>query len=330
MHLIQKVKKNIQNNHCFGRNDTILAGVSGGPDSIALTYVLHSLQYELGFHMHIAHYNHNLHRKANADQKFVEQLAEQLNIPCSTDLWHNSKTRGKGSLEEAARQQRFKFFSKIAKKINAKAVVLAHTEDDLAETVLMRILRGTGLQGLRGILPEREIQGIHYVRPLLNIKKKDILLFLKKKNIPFRIDPTNNQLNIFRNRIRLELLPLLAKHYNQNTKELLANLAEHASTDYSYLESQSQRLFGKLIQYSARSQSVRIDLKSLAKQHTAVQRMLIRQGISELKGDTRRLTLAHFREIEDLLQNRPNHAIVHLPRNISARKDSRYLTLAHQ
>jgi len=318
----------IQNNPLFVRGATILIGTSGGPDSTALTHILHNLQYELGFHLHIAHYNHNLHRNAKQDQKFVEQLAEQLNVPCSVGYWKNPKELKKGSLENAARHRRFHFFNRLAKKINVQTVVLAHTEDDLAETVLMRILRGTGLQGLRGILPNREMDGICYIRPLLAVKKDEILTFLKKKNISYRIDPTNQKTEFFRNKIRLELLPLLSAQYNHNIKALLTNMADNISTDYSYLESQSQKIFSRLAKCSSNNKNVRIDLKLYSSQHPALQRMIIRNGIKQLKGNTNRFTLTHFREIEDFLQNRPQKSIVHLPRNICIRKDSRYLILA--
>jgi tRNA(Ile)-lysidine synthase len=328
MRLIQKVKKNLQDNPLFVRGATVIVGTSGGPDSTALTHILHNLQYELGFHLHIAHFNHNLHRSANTDQKFVEQLAEQLNVPCSVGHWSNSKTHKKGSIEDAARKQRFQFFNQLAKKINARVIVLAHTEDDLAETVLMRVLRGTGLQGLRGILPSRKMDGIYYIRPLLAVKKEHILTFLKKKNIPYRIDPTNKKTEFFRNKIRLELLPLLSKQYNHNIKELLTNLADNIATDYNYLEMQAQKLFTKLAKCSSNNKNIRIDLKLYSSQHPALKRMIIRNGVKQLRGNTNRLTLAHFREIEDFLQNRPQKATVHLPRNISIRKDSKYLIMA--
>jgi len=327
MHLNQKVKKNIQNNPLFTRGATVIVGTSGGPDSTALTHVLHNLQYELGFHLHIAHYNHNLHRSANLDQKFVEKLAEQLNIPCSVARWNNPKTLKKGSIEEAARKNRFQFFNRLANKINTQAVVLAHTKDDLAETVLMRILRGTGLQGLRGILPVRKMEGIYYIRPFLTVKKDDILTFLRKKNIHYRTDPTNKKTEFFRNKIRLELLPLLADQYNCNVKELLVNLADNITTDYSYIEAQAQKQFTKLAKYSPNKKNVSINLSLYSSQHPALKRMIIRSGIKQLKGDTNRLTLTHYREIEDFLQNRPQRSTVHLPRNISIRKNSKYLIL---
>jgi len=329
MQLIQKVKKSIQDDHLFGRGHTVIVGVSGGPDSVALAHILHALQYQLSFHLHFAHFNHHFHRNANADQKFVENLAEQLNIPCSVGHWKNSKLFKKSSFEDAARRRRIQFFSRLAKKINAQAIVLAHTKDDLAETVLMRILRGTGLQGLRGILPKRNLGTICVVRPLLKLKKKDILTFLKKRGIVFRTDPTNAQTKFFRNRIRIKLLPLLAKDYNRNITELLTNLIDNISTDYNYIRQQSQKLSKKLVKYSRGKKRAHIDLGSFSKEHPALQRMLVRNVIKQFKGDTNRFTMAHFKEIEDLVHRRPTGTIVHLPKNIRIRKNSRSLILEY-
>ncbi|HQP10923.1 MAG TPA: tRNA lysidine(34) synthetase TilS [Candidatus Omnitrophota bacterium] len=325
--MITKVKKNIQSAEFFGYRGTVIVGVSGGSDSMALTHLLHALQYELGFHLHIAHFNHNLRRSAKADQKFVEEVAEELNVPCSVGYWKNAKALKKGSLEEAARTERFKFFRRLAKKINSKVVVLAHTEDDLAETVLMRILRGTGLQGLRGILPRRELEDIWVIRPLLNIKKSAILTYLKKKKIPFRADPTNRQKKFFRNKVRLELLPLLARRYNHNIKEILINLAKNAGTDYDYLENQAQKIFKKHAQCPSNRKTVSIDLNVFSAQHSAIKNMIVRLSIQWMKGDTNRLTSAHFREIESLLNDRPKGAIVHLPQGICLKKNIQYLVL---
>ena len=328
MSLARKLKKDILKANSFGRGDTVIIGTSGGPDSTALTHVLHALQYEIGFHLHIAHYNHNLHRQADRTQKFVEKLALELNVPYTTKTWKHPHKRKKGSLEDAARQKRLEFLSHLAKRINARAIVLAHTKDDLAETVLMRILRGTGLQGLRGILQQRELNGVRIFRPMLGISKAEILSFLKKQRIPYRCDPTNKQKKFFRNKIRLELLPLLAACYNRNIKELLTNLAEHIDTDFNYLENQVAKIFAKIAKYSPAQSKILFDRAALSKQHPALQRMLIRAGIEKLQGSTNRLTLDHYREIDDLLRNRPQGSVVHLPRRIRVRKDQKYLTLA--
>lgn len=327
MNLAHRLKKDILNANVFGRGNTVLIGTSGGPDSTALTHILHALQYEIGFHLHIAHYNHNLHRLADRNQKFVEKLAEELNVPCTSQIWKHPHKRKKGSLEDAARQRRLQFLSHLAKRIGARTIVLAHTKDDLAETVLMRILRGTGLQGLRGIAQQKELNGALIFRPMLSISKTEILSFLKKRKIPYRRDPTNRQKKFFRNKIRLELLPLLITGYNRNIKELLTNLAEHIDTDYNYLEVQVARIFSKYAKYSAGQSKVLIDRIALGKQHPALQRMLIRTGIEKLQGSTNRLTFNHYREIENLLKNRPQGSVVHLPRKIHVRKEQKYLTL---
>jgi len=329
MKLIDRIKKNIQQDNYFDRGDTIIVGTSGGPDSTALTYILHKLQYEIGFHLHIAHFNHQIHRQANKDQEFVEHLARHLNVPCTTKNWKPSEKPIKGSLEDAARQQRFKFFRQLSKKINAKSVVLAHTKDDLAETILMRIIRGTGLQGLCGILPIREMNGICYIRPLLNIPKNDILAFLKKNRISFRTDPTNAQKEFFRNKVRLELIPLLTKNYNQNITDLLTNLANTMNIDFACLDEQARKLFLNLAKCPANRKSVRFDLKSFRKQHPSMQRMLVRISFEHLRGSKNRLTLSHIREIEDLFQNRPNGSIVHLPNAIQVKKSAVQFTLTH-
>ena len=327
MRLVQHVKNKIQNSPFFIRGSTILIGVSGGPDSIALAHILHQIQYELGFHLHIVHYNHHWRRSSNTDQKFVEQFSDSLNIPCTVGHWNNPKATSKGSMEDAARQRRLKFFHRVSQKNNEAPVALAHTEDDHAETVLMRILRGTGLQGLRGILPECTIEGLNIIHPLLDIRKEDLIKYLKHKRISYRIDPTNGQTDFFRNKVRLELLPLLSKKYNQNIKQLLTNIADNASTDYSYIEGQSEKLFSKLAKYTANKRSVQISLKSYSHQHPALKRMIIRESIRKIKGNTNRITLTHFKAIEDLIDKQPSKSIVHLPLNLRIRKDSKNLTL---
>jgi tRNA(Ile)-lysidine synthase len=134
-------------------------------------------------------------------------------------------------------------------------------------------------------------------------------------------------MKFFRNKVRLELLPLLQRKYNQNIRELLTNLANNAGTDYDYLEIQTQKIFSKHVTCSADKMKTRIDLKIFSAQHPAIKRMLIRMGIQWMKGDTNRLTLRHFREIENLLQSRPRGAIAHLPQGICVQKNLQYLVL---
>jgi tRNA(Ile)-lysidine synthase len=300
--------------------DVIILGVSGGPDSVALLHIFAHLRYEFAFNLHVAHFNHALRKNSICDQRFVQKLAAGLNV-----LFHAEvcPILPKGSLEEQARLRRFDFFVKLAKRLKANAVCLGHTRDDLAETVLMRLLRGTGLAGVRAILPQREISGIPFVRPLLGFRKRELLDYLAQNRIRFRRDHTNDQQKFFRNKIRLELIPLLEKRYNKNVQEILCNLAETVSVDYDYIHQEAQKKFKRLARFSGDGRGIFLNMASLASQPIALERMMIRLGIERLKGDTRRLTLRHVEEIEDLINNRPCGSRVHLTDSMEVRKDKK-------
>lgn len=327
MLIISKTKKYISSNNLITPGETIIIGVSGGKDSVTLAHLLSKIQYDLDIHLHIAHYNHNLRKDSKTDQTFVEEFAKKLNIPFSTDTWKNSRATKKGSIEERARKQRLKFFSKVAKQYRSKKIVLAHTEDDLAETVLMHILRGSGLNGMRGILPKRKINGLTFIRPLLESSRKEIEYYIKKNKLSFRNDSTNNQSIFYRNKIRLNLLPIIEKQYSQNIKHLLANLSKNISSDFHYLELQTKKAFKKYAKVSPNNKCIKFDLNKLQDQHIAIKRMLLRFSIELLTGTTNRLTHKHIIEIEELLLKRPNKAIVNLPGNIIIQKSLTILSI---
>jgi len=329
MVLLKSIKQNLHSTGLFGYGENIVIGVSGGPDSMAMMHILNDLQYEYGFQIHIGHINHHLRRTSNIDERFVQKAAENLNLPISIGHWYPT-TKKKGSVEERARLERFRFLTQLAKKVKSKTIVLAHTQDDLAETVLMRILRGTGLQGLRGILPIREMGGIYFVRPFLKTSKAQIMAYLKRKKINFRTDPTNKQTQFFRNKIRIELLPLLEKKYNKNIKEILLNMAETAGTDYAHLEDKAKKIFEKIALLSKKNKNIRIKMETYNKQHESIKRLLLRIGIEKLKGNTNLIALKHWNEIDDLIRNRPKNSIVHLPKGIEVRKETMHLILSRK
>src|SRR3989339_2008737 len=224
--LTRKVLQAVKEYGLIRKFDRIVLGVSGGPDSIALLYCLLALKEEYRLTLHIAHLNHMLRPKDSVkDAEFVRLLAKKLGLACAIKKV-NLKGLKKGSLEEAARKARLDFFLDTAKRIKADKIALGHTLDDQAETVLMRLLRGSGLLGLSGILPKRDILGFTVIRPLLGIKRKEIENFLKAKRIIPRVDASNLDQAYFRNRIRHKLLPGLEK-YNPNIKEVLAGSAQN-------------------------------------------------------------------------------------------------------
>ena len=292
--------------------DTILIAVSGGPDSLALLLLLFKLKDKLGLSLHIAHVDHGLRKDSQADSFFVERLAEKLGIPISVLRLDPKIKEKKGSLEEIFRQARLDFLIQTARRIKADKVALGHNLDDQAETVLMRILRGTGLSGLSGISVKRKIKNMLFIRPLLETSRKEIESFLRHKRIKARIDSTNKEEVFFRNKIRLNLIPLLKKKYNQNIVEVLANLAESISYDYEYLD--------QVARNSLKGSNLRLNIKKANSLHPAILRIKIRQGIAHIQGDTRRIGFQHIKELEDLLNNRPSGSIVDLPKGISVQK----------
>lgn len=327
MPLIHKVKKTIQQYRLIKPGDTIVVGVSGGPDSVALLHILNRLRHDLGIKILIAHINHRLRKGADADERFVQRLCASLELACVTVHLKIRDSRQKGSVEEWAREKRLAALIRIAKRKKADAIALAHHQDDLAETVLMRILRGSGLLGLQGFLPKREITGFPIIRPFIEMKRKDIELFIKQNKIKFRTDPTNKQTRFFRNKIRLKLLPLLEKQYNRNAKEVLAHLANNAAVDYHYLQREGERLLKKISGKYPRKNRITLQLASFTRQHPSLQRMMIRLAIDHLKGSMNRIALIHMKEIEDLLKNRPSGSIVNLPGGICVEKKKVHLIL---
>ena len=322
MMILDNVKKTIKRYELIDKGDKILMGVSGGPDSVALTFLLNSLKKELKINLHVGHLDHMLRKGSCKDGKFVERLAHKLKIPVTLARINIKELAKAGSVEEIARNVRLGFLFKVAQNIKADKIALGHNLDDQAETVLMRILRGTGLYGLSGILPKRNITGYQVIRPLIEVKRREIETFLKRKKIKPRIDTSNLEDIYFRNKIRNRLLPLLEKEYNKNIKEVLSNMAQSLGYDYDYLMRVAQR--------AMKGAKHKLNLKKLTNLHPAMRRLILRMGIAKVQGDTRRITFAHIKELEGLIFNRPVNSIVDLPKGVSVVKKKNHLSFCRK
>ncbi len=309
---MNKFKETIKKHNLIQKGDKILIGVSGGPDSLTLLLQLFNLKSKLRLTLHIAHFDHRLRKNSGSDALFVKDWAKRLNLPVTIKQIDPKLLKKKGSLEELCRNARLDFLIKTAKKIKADKIALGHNLDDQAETVLMRLLRGTGLSGLSGISLMRKIRNIIFIRPLLGTSRYEIEKYLKRRGIEPRIDSTNKEEVFLRNKIRHNLIPLLKSKYNPNIVSVLANLAETVSYDYEYLDRVARR--------SAKGNVTHLKIKKILKLHPAILRLKIRQSISDVQGDTRRIGFAHIKEIEDLLNSRPKGSIVDLPKGISVQK----------
>ncbi len=326
MDLIKKVSLYADHHELFTPAMKVVVAVSGGPDSVALLHILLNLRHRWGFQIFVAHFNHGLRAEAKKEQEFLSNLCTQLAVPLF--IGKGKILKGRGSLEEKARHARFQFLISIAKKRKADAIVLGHTQDDLAETVLMRILRGTGLLGLRSILPKRLIGQTFFLRPLLCSTKNEILAFLKKHHFTYQVDPSNFSIDFFRNKIRLELFPFLEKSYSPKIKELLAGLAQTASMDYDYLYREGEKAFQRLkIRSSKDKKNIKLQLSGLAQLPCSLRRIVLRLALEKVQGHLRRFTLDHIEEMERLIKSPCSRSTMSLPQKIQVSKKQSYLMI---
>lgn len=325
MTLPDEVKKFIRQYRLIDKKDKILIGLSGGPDSLCLLFVLNALQKEFGLRLYIAHLNHSLRgRESDQDQEFVKKLSGNLNMPAFFKKLNPASASTTCRSEEAARKVRYQFLFQTAKKNRLTKIALGHNQDDQAETVLMRLIRGSGLLGLAAILPKKKIGDFTLIRPLLGTKRKEIESFLRLKRMTPRRDSSNLKGAYFRNRLRHKLLPEL-EEYNPNIKEALSSTAASAAYDYDFLRACSLKTFDRIRVAARKRQS--LPLGKFLHLHPAMQNAALRLSFEELKGDTRRLTFGHIRELRDLVYCRPTGSIVDLPSSISARKKNEFLDL---
>ncbi len=310
--LLQHVRASIRQSNLIAVGDRIIVGVSGGPDSLTLLLMLKALACEYKLTLHAAHLDHMIRKASAQDANFVKRFCDRLKVPLTIKKIDVKRLAQRRSIEEVAREQRFKFFCSLAKKYGANKIALGHNLDDQAETVLMRLLRGSGLSGLSGITAQRVINGYTFIRPLINIRRKDIETYLRRRHIRARIDESNLEDAYLRNRIRHRLLPFIEKNYNNNIKQVLCNTALAAADDYDYLSQEARK--------AASASGTAPPIKKLTRMHPAIRRMVLRINFKRLKGDTRALEFRHIHELEALLFNRPVRSIVDLPRNISVIK----------
>ena len=291
--LIKKIDSIIKTAKLFSKNDRILVAVSGGPDSVCLLYVLKQLQHSYGFELFVAHLNHKLRSRASIqDELFVRALAKRLGLRGffkRADTVNFSR-KNRLSLEDAGRKLRYEFFEQICRKNRIPKIALAHTRNDQAETVLMRFLRGAGVQGLSGIRAKSSFSRQELIRPLLTIDKKEILEFLTRENIKYRIDKSNLETDFLRNKLRLKLIPCLRK-YNPQIDANLVRMAENFAEVFDFLNEEIEHVCRKIARISRRK--IILERKAYSGLHPALRKEIIRWAIRRLCGDFAGFELRH-------------------------------------
>jgi tRNA(Ile)-lysidine synthase len=327
--LIGKVRERL--NRLGAARAGMVVAVSGGPDSVALLHALLQLQPPL---LVVAHFNHQLRGpEADADEAFVRDLVtslvaqghQALRLSCERRDIAALATAEQENVEAIARRERYRWLAKVACANGLSLVATGHTADDQAETVLHRLFRGTGLQGLRGIAARRPLEpGIDLIRPMLDVTRAEVLDFLKSGGHSSRLDSTNTDLEYTRNRIRHELLPYLEKHFNPAVREVLGRLAEQAEELFAEQQAEVEELLRRAERPRA-GDLIILDRATLQAASRRLVRDLFRHIWAREGWPVGRMGFEHWRRLVALVFD--ELTAIDLPERIHARRQERVIQL---
>jgi tRNA(Ile)-lysidine synthase len=319
MSMKHKVKNFIQKENLLSPGERILVAVSGGPDSVTLLHLLYELRDELQVQLEVAHLQHGIRgEEAKEDARFVAELTESLKLPFhlkEIDLPRMKSNAGRGNLEAWAREERFRFFAEVARERKLDNVATAHTQDDQAETVLMWLLRGTGMKGLGGMSPvhrHRVAAGdstdtLTVIRPLLEVSKTEIVEYLDERKLNYSVDRSNLDSSLLRNWIRLELLPKIQKRVGAGFSTRLSQQAELLRDEDFLLEELARK------SYEAMRDSQGLSRAALMREPKALQRRILRHWIGCTRGHLRGLEFVHIDEFLRLMNEGPPQSRLSIP-----------------
>ena len=315
--------KILQTIKCFqmvNDNDRILIGLSGGPDSVALTYILHSLRHTLGIELITAHFNHQLRGNAGEDENFCRKLSRELGLTfvIGTDDISLRARQTKESLEDTARKARYLFLSEQAARYSCAAVAVGHSQDDQAETLMMRLIRGSGMRGLASIYPivancnfAETSSKLRLIRPLLEVDRREIKVFLSKNQIAYREDPSNSDKRFTRNRLRHDIIPAIVAGFNPRLTETLSASAEIFRAEEDYMNMMSHKWFNQIAERS--NDKIKISVSLLNNEHLALVRRVVRLAFYYLRGTTRNLSKRNVDSLLSMLKPGKSGREIHLP-----------------
>lgn len=305
--LEEKVFHTIQKYELIKQGDRVVVGVSGGPDSIALLSVLFQLKDKLNFSIFVAHINHMIRQEADSETAYVQQVCNQLEIPCfvkKIDAIEQAK-KWKMGTEEAGRNIRYAFFEEVANQVGANKIATAHNAKDNAETILMNLLRGSGTSGLKGIEKSREDK---FIRPIIECTRDEIEMYCQEHQLDPKYDKTNQDNTYTRNKIRNVLIPYLEREFNPNIVEVLNRLSTIATAEDAFFHKIVENEYQKLLipgdnEEKLEGKYIILDLKGFNQLDDIIKARLILYIIHELFGTTQGIEKIHIEDIIKLCGN---------------------------
>ncbi len=315
-----KVNNFINDNQMLNKGERLVIGLSGGADSVCLLYVLVNLADKYDYSrkdIFAVHINHRIRgAEADGDQTFAEELCNKLgvNFICfKKDIIAYAKELSL-TVEEAGRKYRYDCFEKVALENNCTKIAVAHNKNDLAETVIFNMLRGSGLKGMSGMLPVRD----KVIRPILNVTRKEILDYLCENNQDYRTDSTNEGIDYDRNKIRHIILPAM-EEINSGAVGHICQMAEEAKNSYKYIHNKALESYDGLSEADDFGKTISLDINMLYKSSPVLQEHLIHEAIGDVADGKKDITRKHIMAVVGLIYQ-DTGKIVELPYNIRARR----------
>ena len=298
----KKVLETIKKYNLIEDGDKLVVAVSGGPDSITMLDILNEIKNEkiIDFEISVAHINHMIREEAKLDELYVKNYCEEKNIDFyskSIDvlkLANNNKT----GTEEMGRIVRYKFFDEVLEKTGSNKVSIAHNKNDKAETMIMNILRGSGISGLKGIEPKRG----KYIRPLIECERYEIENYCKEKNLNPRIDKTNFDNTYTRNKIRNIVIPYIKQEFNPNIINTLSRLSELVVEEDDYIENKVKKAYETLL-IKENKKEIILDLKKFNEEEKVIKSRIVLYTITRLLGNCQGIGKVHIEDIIKLCSN---------------------------
>lgn len=327
--LLDRVRATIEQHQLLMSGARVVVGVSGGPDSLTLLHLLRALRDEYKLILHVAHLNHQLRgAESDADAEFVQAIAHEWKLPATIET-RDVQTFAQAqrlSIEEAARRARYAFLAEVAQREGALLVAVAHHRDDQIETILMHLLRGTGLAGLRGMKYTTPLRGagfgldpsfdplmLRLIRPLLDLTRTEIDAYARAHYLAPRLDRSNLETTHFRNRLRYNVIPFL-EAVNPNLRDALYRTSLSISDDYAFIDSV---VAGELAKITRIEQGARVFAREAWRAlHPALQRGTLREALRQLRGDLRNLSWTHIEDARKIALEKTAGAEAPLPNGL--------------
>lgn len=316
--MIKKIEQTIKEYSLLEAGDRIVVALSGGADSCALLLSLVSLAPTYHLTIFVAHFNHGLRGVfSDEDEAFCRSLAEKFGLIFKTQKMQNSTVPKGYSPEDYFRQERYRFLDRVAMNLRANKIALGHHLQDQAETVLMNILRGSGLEGLKGILPMRDNR---YIRPLVEVSRSEIFDYLNKSGVEYRQDASNSNVMYLRNRVRHELIPLLKEKYNPAIEQNLSRMAGILRRDEEWInESVRETLASSWVQKT--QDEVSLSVESFKTLHAAIAFRVIKGLLESMAPSGGGFAFTHIQSLVNLAVRSASGKSVALPYGLMAQKE---------